>query len=65
MSRKHRYIVMVPVEITLDKPSQLKTAFRGIRDHGAFPALESYGEDCYSWRTRHDLVRLKNIRKQS
>jgi hypothetical protein len=60
-----RYIVMVPVEIKLDSPSQLRDVVRSIKNQGAFPQYESYGKQCYSWRVRCDKAHLKNTRKVS
>jgi len=61
--KRYRYTVLIPVEMTLDDPKQLKDAIRSVRSHGAFPETEHYGIDCYSWRTRHDLARLKNVKE--
>lgn len=61
MSRT-KYVVMVPIEITIEKQFQLKRAIRDIRDMGPFPSCDSYGEDYYSWRVRCDKVRLKHAK---
>jgi hypothetical protein len=62
MSRRKqiKYVIMVPIEITLDSATQLKTAVRSIKEQGPFPSVDSYGEECYSWRVRCDKARLKN-----
>lgn len=61
MSKQHRYTVMVPIEIKVDSPKQLRQVIAKIRQEGAFPQCESYGEQCYSYKVRQDLARLKNV----